>query len=294
MAIPGRSLFGIHSVTPYSRTDGTPYGILKVLAGSSVSITGENIKLMGGSNKYPWAVEDGAVTVEMSLKVRELPDFLFELFLGIAPTLNAAETSGNCSTLTNKYGTSVKATTGIASATILSGSKTNAKFGKYTVVAVSSTTVDVYLSTDVDFLRGTDGSYTTDDCKILAAQAITQSTATDFAAYGFSLTGDSGTIGMTIGDSATFEIRPVNTASSTATVGASGSVNPEFGCLVYSQKRGTGEMFELDLLRCKGVGLPLGFEEFKWAEHEIKVDGFYDSTANAVLYMRSVTPSTVA
>lgn len=289
-----RNIFGVHSFAAYSRTDGTPYGIAKVLASSSVSLSGELVKLMGGSNRYAWAVEDGVVTAEMSLKVREYPDFLFELFLGKAPTANAAETGGSVTTLTNKYGTSVKASTGMASVGIIASTgPANLKFGKYLIKAVSSTTVDVYCLSDVDFLRGTDGEFSTDTLKIAAAQTITQSSDTNIATYGIKLVGDSGTIGMTIGDTATFEVRPINTGSMDVTLGQTGAANPEFGALVVSQKRGSGEMFEVDLLRCKGTGLPLGFEEFKFSEAEIKVEAFYDSTANAVAKIRAVKPTTV-
>lgn len=290
-----RAIFGVHSATPYSRTTKTPYGILKVLGSSSLSLTGELIKLNGGSSRYPWAIEPGLITAEMSLKVREYPSFLWELFQGKAPTDGSAETSGNVSTLTNFYGTSIVASTGIASVLVIpTTGPANLKFGKYLVKAVSTTTVDVYAFSDVDFARGgTDAAYTSDLLKVAAAVTIVQSTATDVTSIGVKLTGDSGTIGMTVGDTATFEVRPINTAYMTVSVGASGDVNPEFGCLVMAQKRANGQMFEIDLLRCTGTGLPMGLEENKFSESEIKVEAFYDSTADAVYKIRHVTPSSV-
>ena len=54
-----RAFFGIHSITPYSRSDGTFYGTLKVLENSSLSLSGETIDLVGGSSKFPWGSEDG-------------------------------------------------------------------------------------------------------------------------------------------------------------------------------------------------------------------------------------------
>src|SRR4051812_48627743 len=97
-----RGIFGVHSATFYNRTTGLYYGTLKVLDSSSLSITGSGVELMGGSSKFAWAVEDGEMKVEVSLKFSQFEDFLFEVFLGKAPTANSAETSGNCSTLTNK------------------------------------------------------------------------------------------------------------------------------------------------------------------------------------------------
>ncbi len=292
-----RVIFGVHSVTPYSRVDGTFYGILKVLGGSMISLTGELSKLRGGSNKYPWAVEDGAVSAEMSLKVKEYPDFLFELFLGVAPTAGTTEASGNVSTLTNKKGSTVMhATTGIASVIVIpSTGAANLKFGKYVVKAVSATTVDVYHSSDADISRGTDGSYTTDTLKVAAAQTITTGAATtDIAAYGLRFTGGSGTIAMTTGDTATFEVRPINDKSMSVTIGGQADEYPEFGAIVMAQKRGNGEMLEVDCFRCKGIGLPISLQESAFSEAEIKMEAFYDSTLDGVFKIRHVTPSTPA
>ncbi len=290
-----RALFGVHSFTPYSRTTGIPYGIVKVLGGSSLSLTGELIKLMGGSNKYAWAVEDGVQSAELSCKVREYPDFLFTLFLGKAPTSNSAESSGSVTTITNKYGSSVvNASTGIASVSaIATTGPANLKFTRFVVVAVSSTTVDIYAMSDADFLRGSDGSYTGDALKIAAAQSITSGADTNITAFGFKLVGGAGTIGMTTGDSATFSVRPINTASMDARIGVSGDVNPVFGAIVMAAKQGDGQMFEIDLFRCKGSGLPLQFEENKFSEADLKIEAFYDSSLNGLFDIRHVAPSSV-
>lgn len=286
-----RNIFGVHSVSPYSRTTGEFYGILKVLGGSSISLTGETIDLMGGSSKYAWASEDGPITAEMSLKVKEYPDFLFELFLGKAPTANAAEASGNASAVANKKGSVVAATGITASLTV--GTAADLKFGKYVVKVVSATTVDVYFSSDADIARGTNGTYQNDLLKITAtALTVVSGMPVAIPNFGLSLNGGAGVIGMTTGDTATFEIRPVNSKSMTVSIGSSSdSTFPEFGALVYAQKRGNQELTEIDALRCKGIGLPIGFEENAWSEAEIKAKLLYDSTQDAVFKFRNVSPA---
>ncbi len=293
-----RNIFGVHSAAPYSRataTYGVPYGIMKVLGGSSLSLKGDLIKLNGGSSPYPWAIERGQITAEMSLKIKEYPNFLFTLFLGKAPTSNAAEAAGSVVALANVVGTSMISTVGLATVLVIpTTGAADLKFGKYLVVAASATTVDVYALSDVDFARGANvAAYTSDAMKIAAAQTIVSTTATNITSAGVKLTGGSGTIGMTVGDAATFSTRPINTLSMDVVVGASGDTNPEFGCLVMAQKRSNGEMFEIDLHRCLGSGMPLGFEEFKWSEADIKVEAFYDSTLNKIFTVRQVSPSSV-
>jgi hypothetical protein len=287
-----RTIFGVHSVTPYSRTDGTFYGIIKVLKSSSLSMQGSPQELTGGSQKFPWAVEDGPLKAEMSLKFDQFEDFMFTLFLGIAPTPVTTEATGNVSTLTNNKGSSVKdASTGIASALALSGSEADLKFGKVIVVCTGSATVDVYMSSDVDFGRGTNETFLNDSLKIASALTITASTATDVTGFGFKLTGGSGTIGMTTGDTAEFLVRPENIGGRTVRVGgASHQTFPEFGAIVIAQKGGAGNgvLVELDCFRCKASGMPIGFEAAKFAEADVKVLVLYDAVKDGVFDHRYI------
>lgn len=286
-----RSIFGVHSVSPYSRTDGVFYGIVKVLKGSSLSLSGESVELMGGSQKYAWAVEDGAIKAEMSLKCGQFEDFMFQLFLGTTPTALSAEALGNVSTLTNKKGTSVKsATTGIASVAAKGSSEADLKFGKYVVKATDATHVDVYFSSDADMGRGNAGAYQSDLLKITASPlAIATGAGVDVPNFGLTLTGGSGSIALVAGDTATFAVRPENTGGSTVVIGsAANQTFPEFGAIVMAQKRGNNELFELDAYRCKAAGMPIGFDANAWAETEVKVKCFYDSVLDGVFGIRAV------
>ena len=287
-----RILYGIHSYTPYSRSTGLPFGILRVLGGSSLALSGELNKLNGGSQRYPWAVEDGVISATISLKAKEYPDFMFELFLGKAPTANSAETSGSTTAIANVNGTSAVASTGLASATVLSGSEADVKFSKYIVKVVSATTVDVYGISNLDFARGTDKEFEDDVLKITAS-ALTIATATPVTipGYGIELTGGAGVIAMTIDDTAEFYVRPINTKSMDVDIGSTTDVYPEHGAIMMTQQRSNGEMFEVEAYKVKGIGLPLSAEEKAFAEPEATAEAFYDSVKDKVLSLRHVTPS---
>jgi hypothetical protein len=290
-----RAIFGVHSVTPYSRTDGSFYGELKVLKSSSISLAGQLIELMGGSSKYSWAAEDGQIQAEMSLKFSEYPDFLFTLFLGLAPTANGAEASGSVTTLTNVSGSTLKhATTGIASVALKSGSSADLKFGSYVVAYASATTVDVFYGSDVDIARGTNGTYQNDLLKITATPLTitTGATLTTITNFGIDLVGGSGTIGLTAGTTATFTVRPPNSASSEVLIGASAnSTFPEFGCIIMTQKRGNQEMASIEAYRCKGAGMPISFDQNAWSEADVKVKLLYDSAVDAVFKFTHIKPT---
>ena len=47
-------------------------------------------------------------------------------------------------------------------------------------------------------------------------------------------------------------------------------------------------MFELDIDRCIGTGLPHNMEMNAWSEIELKFEAMYDSTLNRVFRMREV------
>lgn len=286
-----RIIFGVHSMTAYNRSNGEFYGMLRVLGSSSFALSGETVKLNGGSARYPWSIEDGLITAEISLVSREYPDFLFELFLGKAPTSNAAEASGSVTSLTNVNGTSLQdGTTGIASVGVKSGSEDDLKFTKYIVKVVSPTTVDVYAASDVDFAHGTDKEFENDLLKITASPlTIVASTAVEVPGYGVELTGGSGTIGMTADDTAEFYVRPANSESMDVNIGATTDSFPFFGAIMVAQKSGDNKLVEIEAYKVKGIGLPIGLEEKAFSEAEITAEALYDSAKNRVFSLRTIS-----
>lgn len=282
-----RQIFGVHSLTPYRLANKAPYGYFKVLEDSTLSLSTELVDNNGGSNPFPWATEAGKSSGELSLKFNELPDFAFELFFGKAATSNAGEANGNVSTLTNVKGSPV-ASVGLASVAALSGSEANLKFGKYLVVVASATTIDIYGYTDVDASRGSSYPFQNDLLKLTpSALTITTGGNTDVTALGLRFVGGAGTIGMTTGDTAEFEVRPQNSASMTVVIGESGVTAPEFGAIILAQKRSSGEMVEVDAYRCRAPGIPLGFAEKAWAKNEAKAKLLYSTTRNGVARVRT-------
>jgi hypothetical protein len=289
-----RSFYGIHSFTPYHRSTGLPYGELRVLEESSLTMQGALTDLMGGSSKYPWATEDGEITSEISLKGSQYEDFMFELFLGTAPTANTAESTGSVSTLTNTNGTSVmNGTNGIAAAgvTVTSADSGDLKFGRYVIKATGSGAFDLYIKSDIDLGRGNNGTIQSDLLKLTASPLDISSVAAVVAELGLTFT-KTGTPAFTVGDTAEFSVRPVNSKSMDVRIGSPvNTVFPEFGAIVMAQKRGNQELMEIDLFRCKAAGMPLGFARNAWSKYEIKIKVLYDSVKDGIFDLRHVTPT---
>lgn len=292
MAYPStpRTVFGIHSASFFSRVDGSCYGMMKLLESSTIAISGAHVDLYGGSNHYAWSSEIGEISAEMALKMGAVPDFAFTLFFGKAPTATTAEATGNIGTATNFKGSSVIAATGLVTPTLTSASSADLKFGKYTIIATSSTAYKLYISSDIDLQRGTSEPLLGDDNLIATVTGVATTVGQAVTGFGLTLTGGASATAFVTGDSAVFYVRPVSTANSVVSVGSSLDVFPEFSAIVMAQHKGSDEMMEIEALRCKAAGMPLDFAMFQWAKPEVKIKLLYDATNNAVFKMRYVAP----
>lgn len=281
-------IFGIHDIAAYDTKTRKPLGKAKIPGSASLNLSGEVIENTGGSSSYPWAVEDGLITPELNLTLKEYPNWLWEAFNGIAVTENAAELSGAVSkALENVSGSSVMdATTGIASAAVKSGAEADLKSGPYIVEAISATTVNIYALSDLDFGRGTVAEYVDESLKINASPlTITSGGATEIAGFGIELTGGSGTVAMTEGDTAIFEVRSANSKSESVTVGGSNANYKEIGLLLTAQKRSNGQLFMLDVFKAKAIGLPINMTAKEFSNSELTLKLFKDEFRNGVYKM---------
>jgi hypothetical protein len=284
-----QTVYGVHSLTLYNRTDWLPYGIMKVLGSLSFDLSGDFNDLNGGSSRYPWDSESGVISAGLTGTIKEIPNFAFEKFLGGTATANSAEAAGNVGTVTNQNGTSVVAATGLASAQALTGSEDDLKDGIYVIKAVGADSVDVYAMSDVDFDKGTDAVFEDNLLKITATP-LTIATGGDVTVpnFGFELTGGAGTIALVTGDTAYVYIRKENSGSDLITIGQSTAVFPAFGVKMTSQKKGNGDTFLTQIFNAKAIGLPISLNEADWLNSDITIKALYDSTENAVARFRRI------
>jgi len=285
-----RSIFGIHEIVPYNKVTKEIYGTMRVLGGSTLSLSPELIDLNGGSSRYPWDSEVGLISSEMTITAREYPDWAFELFLGKKPTsVTTASTVATITAAANALGTSViNATNGISAVQFIPAvGEPDAKYGDYIIKAVSATEVDIFISTNITFDRGQDVDYIDDSLKINAAPIAIAVGANPLPTFGIELTGI-GAPAFVVGDTATFSVATPFNAKMNVTIGGSADIFPKFGCYIYSQKKGSGGMFKIDAFNVQAGGLPIGFTEKEWSEAEITAKLLYDSTRNGVFAIESI------
>jgi hypothetical protein len=282
-----RTIFGVHSVTPYDRVTGQPYGMARVVQGSTFALEGDTIKLNGGSLRFPWQVEDGDISATLSFTVSEYPNWLFQLFGGKAPTQGTAENSGNVSALANKKGTSVVAATGLL-ASITVSTASDLKFGKYVIKALTATSAAIYAMSDVDFGRGDDVEFVDDSLLVDTWTGIASGGTRVVPDHGITLTAGASATALVAGDTAIFEVRPVNIFNRKVVIGGIADEFPEFGCVVYAQKSGSGAVFEIDAYKMKAIGLNLGSERKQFGQSEYTAEASYDSEKNGIMEIREI------
>lgn len=282
--------YGIHSICPYNRVDGTPYGIMKVLGGGTLTLSSEFEEQFGGSNKFAWAVESKTISTEWVASVKSMPDFLYELFLGASVNKVAASLTGTVDGLLAVKGTLIDAT-GIASVEAVGSEEAKLKIGKYIAIAVSPTTIDVYALTDVDFTKDLASvmEYVDDSLKINDTPlTVVASTAVAIPNLGVTITGGSGTIGMTVGDSVRFNVAGPHGGMDIITVGKSASTFKEHGQICLSQKRSNGDLIEIEMYKVQGSGFPVGLTEQEFSVPELTMKLIYDQNKDAVAEIRSI------
>lgn len=282
-----RTIFGIHSIEFYNRQTKVPYGIMEVLGNGTFEMAGEQVKLKGGSSKFDWAIEQGNIESNISLTVKEYPDFLIALLLGKAPTVIAASAVGTISNFVNVNGVSIKdPTNGISAIIASAGNEGNLKFGKYTIEAIDADEIKIYASTNVDFGRGTDGDYVDDTLVVVPSEVIAVG-ANALVAWGISITGV-GTPAFVAGDTASFDILPPHTGASEVTIGGLSDVFSAFGCNIVTQKSSSGQIFEIDCPNVTGSGLNLGGAEKAFTETPVTLAVARDTALNGVCKIRMV------
>lgn len=276
-----RALFGVHQFSPYNPTTGEFYGTLKCLAGSSMSMSGEQVNLEGGSNKFSWATESGRIEAQLTVQFREYPAFVWELFFGKpASETFTPNSAGEVVGLANVKGESVLDAVSAVEIT----APQSAKFGKYVLKAVDADTLAVYVSTDIDFSKGASGEYLDQSLKV--AEVDVSLGDTEIPGFGIKLVAS--TPDFVAGDTAEFQVLPPYSEKLEVVVGGLGEVTPEFGAIVMAEKRGDGSIVAIDAFRLKASGMPIQLSQGAFSESEVQLTALYDAAKNGVFKFISV------
>lgn len=236
---PHRYLYSVGYLLFYDRSTSVPIGGQPCPASASIEASGglEVLKCLGAQV----ASEPQSIERTLSGSIKFLDDFILTTLTGAPAVVNAAEAVGSVQAIADYFGTSVvDATTGIASVAVDTPTQTAVKTQKYILRAASATTVDVYVSSAIQGEVLLDDFHKIDTITIPGASATVVIPNT-----GVVITGGSGAIAMTVGDTAVFTTRHFNNAgSSIITFGANQLT--AFGAIIaVSNSRGDQTYFDL-------------------------------------------------
>lgn len=284
--------FGVHSVMFFSRTTGESIigKPLEILGDANIDIGGEQAKLFGGSNLFPWASQVIRKNGTITLAIKEISADLIALLNGTTATERTAETggavanlAGTANTATNKTGTSIVAAAGLASVTVTSGSEADLKTGIYVIKATDANSIDVYAYTDVDFGEGTNKTIEDDNAKITATPLdIVSTQATALTSYGLTFTGGATTTEFVTGDTAVFVVRKINEGSFRVPIGSSNIEQQEFGVMICGARQGNGNIEYWYFHKCSTPGGAFSMPETDYGSVEITLDALFDSAKQEV------------
>jgi hypothetical protein len=231
--------FGIHQATFKDLVNKDVWGTAFILDGAEPDFNQDLIDLRGGSSAFPWSSAPGEATGEIPITIKQYDKnvlrFLNPYIDGSQIENDTGESLGDVSAIENIEGTSVvDATTGIASIAADAGNESLLTYGSYIAVAVSSTTIDIYLDTNIDGKI----SYVDDTLKVTDTPITIPGTGGTATWNGVEFTGGSGAISMTIGDIAKFGVRPINSYLLQNYIHKDGSSPREFELTIAGEKIG--------------------------------------------------------
>ena len=292
---PKHLTFGIHGVTICDYFTFTPIGEeLDVIGDLELTVSAEIEALYGGSHIFPVAGEGKSFSCEGSLELREYPEEIAEYLVAGVGAATAAAAAGGVTTIANRKGTSVmSATTGIASVGLKTGETAELKAGIYVVVATAATKVDVYACTKQFLKRGTDLTLTAGSMKIASDLTVETSTAVEVTDTGVELTGGSGTIGMTVGDTAWYEVYPPHNGVETITLGQSDAEFKRVALVLTAQARTTGQIFYIFCPNALCLGLPLGMKEKAFQAGNVTIGVYTDETLDYAIKTTSIIGTSI-
>lgn len=273
MLSPKNFRFGIKAIVPYNRETYVPYGFSEVVSSGGIELSGEMVTLQGGSNRYSYDAAHGFIEPKMTVTTKEFPSWIYNLMLGTEPKVTEVKDAGIVQNIMNRKGTSLQsddAITGVAVET-----NGNLKFGRYTVKAVTATTIDIFASSDVDAGEGAASSFLTlfnDQLKVnKTALEVADGKNIEVPQLGITLEVAATVSGIVQGDTFTFEIVPKADYFREVTIGKNTDKFPVFGMYAISENIKGSSLCLIDCFKCKANGFPQAFNEKSWAESELSI-----------------------
>ena len=282
MAREGKKItFGVKAIAPYYRSGpnrGKVYGMAEVVGSGGLDLTGEVLALQGGASRYAWEIAHGFTEAQMTINFKERPTFLYEVALGVTPTIKSAS-DGLIENIANVQGTGLFDATGKLIRSVDISDKGNLKFGKYVVqYNAGGPSVDVFANGNIDAGLGNVPLELFDDFLKINEMPFAVAQGQDIVIPQLGVTLDVATTAEGFdatsaedGDSFAFELIPPSVAYRDTVIGRAQDKFPDFGLYMFGEKGGELSALFIDVFKCKMNGLPHVLTEKAYTESEVTI-----------------------
>lgn len=265
--------FGIHQATFRSLADDS-MATAYILGDGIPDFNQELVENRGGSTPFAHDAAPGETAGEIALTVKQYSAGIFKFFTpyeaGASIIENASgEAAGDVSAILNNIGVSVvDAVTGIAS--IAADVAGTLRLGDYIVKAATTDSIDIYVDNNID------GQLFVDDtCKLTDTPVTIPGTDGTVNSNGITFTGGSGVIALVVGETARFQVRPINAYSLQNIIGSPAACMQKFALTLVSEAQcnGTRIMRVTNYPRCIASGngvITFPYKNFATFETTIK------------------------
>lgn len=283
--------FGASDVAFYDR-NGVCKAHLRVIADVDGGFSASTTEVEGGTKNFPWAVTITGSKGTIKLKCREHNPDILAISLGGTLTTHTPG-DGAITNTANHYGTTVISSAGLASITVKSASKANLKPGLYFGVMTTSSTMDIYASTDQFITDGTDVVFG-DDAKVTSSSITipsTPSATVDCDELGITLTRGTGSMSMTQGHACRFFVIPVYTYATEVLFGQATPVYNDYTVIISGERSmhdGVQDLVMAVFYSCKVYGGNIKFTRKGYAESEIEITPQYSTANDAVGFIKTI------
>ena len=232
-----------------------------------------------------------STSYELSFEAYEYPASVIEHLSGGIKTTYDAEDDGEIVDIENVYGDSVY---DVATGCVPSidtdalvpeeegAEAVGIKYGEYVVEAVTASTVKVYALGDVSFRDGVDADFQ-DDSLCITEDDLTIATGTEVIVEGFgiALTGGSGTIALTPGDTMRFRVRRPEKAGFKVSIGGLTEEYETVSAIAFPKKK-NDKFYAVKLHKFIIQGLPIEIGD-NYSKYEVTATLQYDSGKRGVM-----------
>lgn len=279
-----RSYSGVQDVMIARISDGKPLAHIRGMGDFTFERSEEKAKLVVGKKTY--ATKTTKITRNVKIQLKEYYAELNQLMTGGQLTKHASNSAGEVVEEANVLGTSIlAAATGITSIEVDATHLANLKEGWYLIEAVDANSINLYAYSELDDKEILDEKGLLTEAPI----DITSAGEVDLTELGLTITGGSGTIAFTPGNTAKFYVRPPYSEAWELLMSGDDAVDDVMVIVTIQRDKGAAVLFNFP--KASPGGMSFNAPENDYGTWDLSFEPLDDPISNSYASMRETVKS---